>query len=132
MHEKEIKEIEFSLKQLREYEMVKFGKLLGKNMSNNQTLKHQIFDVDIKFKEKLTSMENESMKLEMEIEVLREEKADTLAQIIETERYFSANNRNRTSNSSLGKKDRIARTNAKNNKTRKRPQRNRRNENIYS
>ena len=88
MHEKEIKEIEFSLKQLREYEMVKFGKLLGKNMSNNQTLKHQIFDVDIKFKEKLTSMENESMKLEMEIEVLREEKADTLAQIIETERQI--------------------------------------------
>jgi len=88
MHEKEIKEIEFSLKQLREYEMVKFGKLLGKNMANNQTLKHQIFDVDIKFKEKLTSMENESMKLEMEIEVLREEKADTLAQIIETERQI--------------------------------------------
>ena len=88
MHENEIKEIESSLKQLREYEMVKFGRLLGKNMSNNQTLKHQIFDVDIKFKEKLTSMENESMKLEMEIEVLREEKADTLAQIIETERQI--------------------------------------------
>jgi hypothetical protein len=33
-------------------------------------------------------MENESMKLEMEIEVLREEKADTLAQIIETERQI--------------------------------------------
>ena len=88
MHEKEIKEIEFSLKQLREYEMVKFGKLLGKNMNNNQTLDHQIFDVDIQFKEKLTAMENESMKLEMEIEVLREEKADTLAQIIETERQI--------------------------------------------
>lgn len=88
MHEKEIKEIEFSLKQLREYEMVKFGKLLGKNMNSNQTLEHQIFDVDIQFKEKLTAMENESMKLEMEIEVLREEKADTLAQIIETERQI--------------------------------------------
>jgi hypothetical protein len=88
MHEKEIKEIEFSLKQLREYEMVKFGKLLGKNMNNNQTLEHQIFDVDIQFKEKLTAMENESMKLEMEIEVLREDKADTLAQIIETERQI--------------------------------------------
>ena len=88
MHEKEIKDIEFSLKQLREYEMVKFGKLLGKNMNNNQTLEHQIFDVDIQFKEKLTAMENESMKLEMEIEVLREEKADTLAQIIETERQI--------------------------------------------
>jgi hypothetical protein len=68
--------------------MGKFGKLLGKNMNNNQTLEHQIFDVDIQFKEKLTAMENESMKLEMEIEVLREDKADTLAQIIETERQI--------------------------------------------
>ena len=33
-------------------------------------------------------MENDSVKLEMEIEVLREEKADTLAQIIETERQI--------------------------------------------
>lgn len=88
IHEKEIKEIEFSLKQLREYEMVKFGKLLGKNMSSNQNLEHQIFDVEIQFKEKLTAMENETVKLEMEIEVLREEKADTLAQIIETERQI--------------------------------------------
>ena len=88
MHEKEIKEIEFSLKQLREYEMMKFGKLLGKNMDSNQSLDHQIFDVEIQFKEKLTQMENESVKLEMEIEVLREEKSDTLAQIIETERQI--------------------------------------------
>lgn len=88
IHEKEIKEVEFSLKQLREYEMVKFGKLLGKNMSMNHILEHQIFDVEIQFKEKLTSMENDSVKLEMEIEVLREEKADTLAQIIETERQI--------------------------------------------
>jgi chromosome segregation ATPase len=88
IHEKEIKEIEFSLKQLREYEMVKFGKLLGKNMNSNQHLEHQIFDVEIQFKEKLTAMENETVKLEMEIEVLREEKADTLAQIIETERQI--------------------------------------------
>jgi chromosome segregation ATPase len=89
IHEKEIKEIEFSLKQLREYEMVKFGKLLGKNMNSNQNLEHQIFDVEIQFKEKLTAMENETVKLEMEIEVLREEKADTLAQIIETERQIN-------------------------------------------
>jgi chromosome segregation ATPase len=44
--------------------------------------------VEIQFKEKLTAMENETVKLEMEIEVLREEKADTLAQIIETERQI--------------------------------------------
>ncbi|MCQ2816354.1 MAG: hypothetical protein MJ252_03720 [archaeon] len=88
IHEKEIKEIEFNLKQLREYEMVKFGKLLGKNMSMKENLKHQITDVETQFKEKLTQMENESVKLEMEIEVLREEKADTLAQIIETERQI--------------------------------------------
>lgn len=88
IQEKEIKEVEFNLKQLREYEMVKFGKLLGKNMNMKENLKHQITDVETQFKEKLTSMENESVKLEMEIEVLREEKADTLAQIIETERQI--------------------------------------------
>ena len=88
IHEKEIKEIEFSLKQLREYEMVKFGRLLGKNMNMNNVLEHQIFDVEIQFKEKLTAMENESVKLEMQIEVLREEKADTLSQILETERQI--------------------------------------------
>lgn len=88
IQEKEIKEIQFNLKQLREYEMVKFGKLLGKNRNLNDKLKHQITDVETQFKEKLTSMENESVKIEMEIEVLRDEKADTLAQIIETERQI--------------------------------------------
>ena len=88
IQEKEIKEIESNLKQLREYEMVKFGRLLGKNRNMFNQLTHQITDVETQFKEKLTQMENESVKLEMEIEVLREEKADTLAQIIETERQI--------------------------------------------
>ena len=42
MHGKEIKDIEFSLKQKREYEKVKFGKLLGKNKNTNQILGYQI------------------------------------------------------------------------------------------
>ena len=42
MHGKEIKDIEFSLKQKREYEKVKFGKLLGKNKNTNQALGYQI------------------------------------------------------------------------------------------
>ena len=89
IHEKEVKEIEISLKQLRDNEMGKFSKLLEKNINTNENLEHQIFDINIKFKEKLTNLENESVKLEMEIEVLREEKADILAQIIEAERQIT-------------------------------------------
>jgi chromosome segregation ATPase len=89
IHEKEVKEIEISLKQLRDNEMGKFSKLLEKNINTNENLEHQIFDINIKFKEKLTNLENESVKLEMEIEVLREEKSETLAQIIEAERQIT-------------------------------------------
>ena len=89
IHEKEVKDIEISLKQLRDNEMGKFSKLLEKNINTNENLEHQIFDINIKFKEKLTNLENESVKLEMEIEVLREEKADILAQIIEAERQIT-------------------------------------------
>ena len=89
IHEKEVKEIEISLKQLRDNEMGKFSKLLEKNINTNENLEHQIFDINIKFKEKLTNLENESVKLEMEIEVLREEKSEILAQIIEAERQIT-------------------------------------------
>ena len=89
IHEKEIKEIEYSIKQLRDNEMNKFTKLYEKNININENLEKQIFDINIKFKEKLTNLENESVKLEMEIEVMNEEKVDLLSQIIEAERQIS-------------------------------------------
>ena len=89
IHEKEIKEIEYSIKQLRDNEMNKFTKLYEKNININENLEKQIFDINIKFKEKLTNLENESVKLEMEIEVMNEEKVDLLSQIMEAERQIS-------------------------------------------
>jgi chromosome segregation ATPase len=87
MHEKEIREIEISLKNLR-YDMNRYNGQLGKNVGTKEKLTHQFFDVEIEFKEKLKQMENESIRLELEIEVLREEKADTLTQIMEVERQI--------------------------------------------
>jgi chromosome segregation ATPase len=68
--------------------MEKYNSLLGKNMNSKEKLEHKIFDVEIQFKEKLKQLENESVKLELEIEVLREEKSDTLTQILEVERQI--------------------------------------------
>lgn len=87
MHEKEIREIEVSLKNLR-YDMNKYNGQLSKNINTKDKLSHQFFDVEISYKEKLKQMENESVKLELEIEVLREEKSDTLTQIMEIERQI--------------------------------------------
>ena len=87
MHDKEIREIEISLKNLR-YDMNKYNGLLSKNSNSIDKLSHQFFDVEIEFKEKLKQLENESVRMEIEIEVLREEKSDILTQILETERQI--------------------------------------------
>jgi chromosome segregation ATPase len=87
LHDKEINEIEISLKNLR-YDMSKYNVMLGKNVESKDKLEHKFFDVEIQFKEKLKQMENESVRLEIEIEVLREEKTDTLTQILEVERQI--------------------------------------------
>jgi len=87
LHDKEINEIEISLKNLR-YDMSKYNVMLGKNVESKDKLEHKFFDVEIQFKEKLKQMENESVRLELEIEVLREDKTDTLTQILEVERQI--------------------------------------------
>jgi len=87
MHEKDIREIEVNLKNLR-YSMNRYNLLLDKNVSSKDKLHHKYFDVDINFGDKLKQMETETIKCEVEIEVLREEKADTLAQILEVERQI--------------------------------------------
>jgi len=87
LHEKEIRDIEILLKNLG-YDMRKYNTLLSKNIDSKTKLTHQYFDVEIEFKEKLKQMENNCVKLELEIEVLREEKSDTLSQILEIERQI--------------------------------------------
>lgn len=87
LHEKEIREVEISLKNLRS-DMKKFNGLLSKNVDSKDKLKLKFFDLEIEFKEKLTQMKNQSLKLELEIEVLRDEKTDILTQIMEVERQI--------------------------------------------
>ena len=87
IHEKEIRKIEVDLKNLG-YSMNRYNSLLDKNVTAKDKLHHKYFDVDINFSDKLQQMETESVKLEIEIEVLREEKADTLSQVLEVERQI--------------------------------------------
>lgn len=87
MHEKEIRDVEISLKNLR-YDMNKYNGMLSKNVNSKDKLGLKFFDVEIEFKEKLKQMETLSTKYELEIESLREEKTDILAQILEVERQI--------------------------------------------
>lgn len=87
LHEKEIRDVEISLKKLR-YDMNKYNGLLSKNINSNSKLGLKFFDVEVEFREKLKQMENLSTKYEMEIESLREEKTDILTQILEIERQI--------------------------------------------
>lgn len=87
MHEKEIRDVEISLKNLR-YDMNKYNGMLSKNVNSKDKLTLKFFDVEIEFKEKLKQMENLSLKYELEIESLREEKSDILTQILEVERQI--------------------------------------------
>lgn len=87
MHEKEIRDVEISLKNLR-YDMNKYNGMLSKNVNSKDKLTLKFFDVEIEFKEKLKQMENQSLKYELEIESLREEKSDILTQLLEVERQI--------------------------------------------
>lgn len=87
MNEKETRDVEISLKNLR-YDMNKYNGMLSKNVNSKDKLSLKFFDVEIEFKEKLKQMENVSTKYELEIESLREEKTDILAQILEVERQI--------------------------------------------
>jgi len=87
LQEKDIMRIEVNLKNLR-YSMNRYNSLLDKNITSKDKLHHKYFDIDINFADKLQQMETDSVKLEIEIEVLREEKSDTLSQILEVERQI--------------------------------------------
>jgi len=84
---KEITRVEVDIKNLG-FEMNKSNKLIDKSLANKDKLEHKFFNVEINFSDRLQKKENESIKLEIEIEVLREEKADTLAQVLEVERQI--------------------------------------------
>ena len=73
IHEKEIKEIQNNLKNLQT-EMNKLNDKLALNKDSNLKLKNENINIRSEFAEKLKEMEKESVKLEVHIDKLREEK----------------------------------------------------------
>lgn len=77
MHEKEIRDVEISLKNLRN-DMNKYNGLLSKNHDSHSHTVLKVQDIEAEFKEKLKQMETVSTRYTLEIESLREEKTDIL------------------------------------------------------
>lgn len=86
-HEKEIKSIGIALKELR-HEMNKLNDGLSKNQSMKMKLEHENYNIESEFVEKLKELEKDSVRLEVKIDKLKEEKADLLSEIVEAERQI--------------------------------------------
>lgn len=72
-HDKEIKEIQIGLKFLRT-EMNRLNDGLAKNLSAEEKLKNENFHIQSEFVEKLKELEKSNVKLETEIDRIKEEK----------------------------------------------------------
>lgn len=86
-YEKDIREIQNALKNLRN-EMNKLNDSIYRNKEKHQKLENENFNIKSEFVEKLKELEKESVRLEVEIDRLKEEKADLLADIVESERQI--------------------------------------------
>jgi len=84
-HEKDIRKLQVALKNL-EFEMNKLNDLYYNNTAQQTKLQNDNFNLENEFKQKLKELENESIKYETNIQKLKEEKADVLAEIVESER----------------------------------------------
>ena len=86
-HEKQIRQLEIALKNL-DFDMNKLNDKFSDNLDKQKNLKNENFNLENEFVQKLKELENESIKLENNIESLKEEKADVLAEIVEAERQI--------------------------------------------
>jgi len=86
-HEKDIRKLQVALKNL-EFEMNKLNDLYYNNTAHQTKLQNDNFNLENEFKQKLKELENESIKYETNIQKLKEEKADVLAEIVESERQI--------------------------------------------
>jgi chromosome segregation ATPase len=86
-YEKEIGGINISLKNLQK-DMNKLNDGLADNADRNKVLDNEIFSIESEFVERLKEFEKESVRLEISIDNLREEKAVRLAEIVEAERQI--------------------------------------------
>lgn len=85
--EKQIRQLEIALKNL-DFEMNKLNDIFSDNLDRQKNLKNENFNLENEFVQKLKELENESIKLENNIQNLKEEKADVLAEIVEAERQI--------------------------------------------
>jgi chromosome segregation ATPase len=86
-HEKEIRNIQDNLKKLRN-EMNKLNDGLSKNQDSETKLKNENFNIQSEFMEKLKELEKSNVSTEVEIDRLKEEKAELLQSIVEAERQI--------------------------------------------
>jgi len=86
-HEKEIRNIKLSLKNLGS-EMNKLNDGIAKNTTAETKLSHENFNIQSEFVEKLKELEKSNVKLEVDIDSLKQEKAELLQSIVEAERQF--------------------------------------------
>ncbi len=66
--------------------MKRLNNLLSRNEDMRTKLTNEYYNIQSDFVEKLKELETESVKLEVEIDRLKEEKAELLAGIVECER----------------------------------------------
>lgn len=85
--EKQIRQLEIALKNL-DFDMNKLNDTFSDNLERQKNLKNENFNLENEFVQKLKELENESIKLESNIQNLKEEKADILAEIVEAERQI--------------------------------------------
>jgi len=86
-HGKEIRSIKIALKNLQT-EMNKLNDGLSKNSSSEEKLKNENFNIQSEFVEKLKELESTNVKLEVDIDSRKEEKAELLQNIVEAERQL--------------------------------------------
>jgi len=86
-HEKEIRSIKISLKNLQT-EMNKLNDGISKNQDSETNLKNENFHIQSEFVQKLKELESFNVKLELDIDSLKEEKAELLQNIVEAERQL--------------------------------------------
>ena len=68
--------------------MNKLNDELSNNQAKKQKLDNENFNVENEFKEKLKELEQESVRLEVEIDRLKESKSDLLNEIVECEKHI--------------------------------------------
>lgn len=85
--QKQIKDLQQSLKNY-EKDMNKLNDFLAVFKEKSSRLRNQTIDINSEFSEKLKNLEKEAARLEVEIEKLRTEKAQTLEETMECERQI--------------------------------------------